>query len=98
MDRTSILGDTIDYMKELLHNINNLQEEMNLGENDLGLFKNSKPEEALIRNSPKVITCTVIYLNSFFFLIYQSRWDSSFNIFFKKYKKVKKGKFTNCMW
>ncbi|KAH6836245.1 beta HLH protein 93 [Perilla frutescens var. hirtella] len=56
MDRTSILGDTIDYMKELLHSINNLQEEMNLGVNELGLlsiFKNSKPEEILIRNSPK---------------------------------------------
>lgn len=57
MDRTSILGDTIDYMKELLRSINNLQEEMNLGGNELELlsiFKNAKPEEILIRNSPKV--------------------------------------------
>ncbi|XP_057794256.1 transcription factor bHLH93-like [Salvia miltiorrhiza] len=56
MDRTSILGDTIDYVKELLQSINNLQEEMNLGGNELellSLFKNAKPEEMLIRNSPK---------------------------------------------
>ncbi|XP_042056471.1 transcription factor bHLH93-like isoform X1 [Salvia splendens] len=56
MDRTSILGDTIDYMKEMLNSINNLQEEMNLGGNELGflsIFKNPKPEEILIRNSPK---------------------------------------------
>lgn len=52
MDRTSILGDAIDYMKELLQNINKLQQEMNLGESsELGLLK---PEEILIRNSPKV--------------------------------------------
>ncbi|KAG6434704.1 hypothetical protein SASPL_106345 [Salvia splendens] len=56
MDRTSILGDTIDYMKEMLNSINNLQEEMNLGGNELGflgIFKNPKPEEILIRNTPK---------------------------------------------
>ena len=28
MDRTAILGDTIDYMKELLERIRQLQEEM----------------------------------------------------------------------
>lgn len=58
MDRTSILGDTIDYMKELLHSINNLQEEMNLGGNELeslSIFKNAKPDQVLIRNSPKVL-------------------------------------------
>ncbi|KAL8490291.1 hypothetical protein ACS0TY_025989 [Phlomoides rotata] len=56
MDRTSILGDTIDYMKEVLERINCLQAEMGLGENELGLFSifdNVKPEEILIRNSPK---------------------------------------------
>ncbi|XP_019152597.1 PREDICTED: transcription factor bHLH93-like [Ipomoea nil] len=56
MDRTSILGDTIDYMKELLERINNLQEEMELGTNDLSLmsiFKNEKPNEMVVRNSPK---------------------------------------------
>ncbi|XP_059279557.1 transcription factor bHLH93-like [Lycium ferocissimum] len=56
MDRTSILGDTIDYMKELLEKINNLQEEMELEPNQLSLmsiFKDVKPNEMLVRNSPK---------------------------------------------
>ncbi|MCD9561204.1 hypothetical protein HAX54_020204 [Datura stramonium] len=56
MDRTSILGDTIDYMKELLEKINNLQEEMEVGPNQLSLmsiFKDVKPNEMLVRNSPK---------------------------------------------
>nr|GMC56229.1 transcription factor bHLH93-like [Ipomoea batatas] len=56
MDRTSILGDTIDYMKELLERINNLQEEMEMGKNELSLmsiFKNEKPNEMVVRNSPK---------------------------------------------
>lgn len=57
MDRTSIVGDTIDYTKELLEKINNLQEEMELGPNQLSLmsiFKNEKPIEIFVRNSPKV--------------------------------------------
>lgn len=60
MDRTSILGDTIDYMKELLERINNLQQEIDheAGSNHLnmmGLFKDVKPNhELLVRNSPKV--------------------------------------------
>ncbi|PIN10078.1 hypothetical protein CDL12_17330 [Handroanthus impetiginosus] len=57
MDRTSILGDTIDYIKELLERINSLQEEMDVGTNELGflsIFKDiAKPNEILIRNSPK---------------------------------------------
>ncbi|CAK9157907.1 unnamed protein product [Ilex paraguariensis] len=56
MDRTSILGDTIDYMKELLERINNLQEETAVGSNQLNLlsiFKDVKPNEVLVRNSPK---------------------------------------------
>ncbi|XP_016457676.1 transcription factor bHLH93-like [Nicotiana tabacum] len=56
MDRTSIVGDTIDYTKELLEKINNLQEEMELGPNQLSLmsiFKNEKPIEIFVRNSPK---------------------------------------------
>ncbi|KAL0432639.1 UNVERIFIED_CONTAM: Transcription factor [Sesamum latifolium] len=53
MDRTSILGDTIDYMKELLDRINNLQEEMDLGSDQLSIFKDAKPNEILVRNSPK---------------------------------------------
>ncbi|KAI3465194.1 hypothetical protein Pfo_021857 [Paulownia fortunei] len=56
MDRTSILGDTIDYMKELLERINNLQEEMDVGTDKLGLlsiFNDVKPNEILVRSSPK---------------------------------------------
>ncbi|KAA8528397.1 hypothetical protein F0562_035752 [Nyssa sinensis] len=56
MDRTSILGDTIDYMKELLERINNLQEEIEVDSNQLNLvsiFKDEKPNEVLVRNSPK---------------------------------------------
>ncbi|KAF3332216.1 transcription factor bHLH93-like protein [Carex littledalei] len=54
MDRTSILGDTIDYMKELLERIKQLQEEMEIesdSPNMLGLFRDSN--EMLVRNSPK---------------------------------------------
>lgn len=58
MDRTSILGDTIDYMKELLERINNLQEEIHEVDssnqfNLMSIFKDVKPNEVLIRNSPK---------------------------------------------
>ncbi|KAK9740478.1 hypothetical protein RND81_03G038600 [Saponaria officinalis] len=58
MDRTSILGDTIDYMKELLGRINNLQEEVDSVTSDpfnvVTIFKDSKPNDVLVRNSPKV--------------------------------------------
>ena len=57
MDRTSILGDTIDYMKELLERINNLQEENEVNSsqlNLLGILKDLKPNEIMVRNSPKV--------------------------------------------
>ncbi|KAK7311726.1 hypothetical protein RJT34_10038 [Clitoria ternatea] len=53
MDRTSILGDTIDYMKELLEKINNLQQEIDVDSNMTGIFKDVKPNEILVRNSPK---------------------------------------------
>ncbi|KAH7520385.1 hypothetical protein FEM48_Zijuj08G0138300 [Ziziphus jujuba var. spinosa] len=57
MDRTSILGDTIDYMKELLERINKLQEEgMEESTNQINLLsisKDLKPNEVLVRNSPK---------------------------------------------
>ncbi|KAL9238019.1 hypothetical protein vseg_012500 [Gypsophila vaccaria] len=58
MDRTSILGDTIDYMKELLGRINNLQEEVDGSVgcdqfNVVNIFKDSKPNEVLVRNTPK---------------------------------------------
>lgn len=77
MDRTSILGDAIDYMKELLQNINKLQEEMNLGESELGLFKNS-PEDILIRNSPKVTTYFLKYL-AYIQLTRQTKRDGESN-------------------
>lgn len=57
MDRTSILGDTIDYMKELLERINKLQEGNEEGPDQIKLMTNLKelkPNQALARNSPKV--------------------------------------------
>lgn len=56
MDRTSILADTIDYMKELLDKISSLQQEIQVGSNNLetGIFKDVKPNEIVVRNSPKV--------------------------------------------
>lgn len=57
MDRTSILGDTIDYMNELLERINKLKgENMEEDENQINLMgsKELKPNEVLGRNSPKV--------------------------------------------
>ncbi|URE34868.1 hypothetical protein MUK42_16459 [Musa troglodytarum] len=56
MDRTSILGDTIDYMKELLERIKRLQEEIDGGPEQaslLSIFKELNSSEALVRNSPK---------------------------------------------
>ncbi|KAA8531485.1 hypothetical protein F0562_006162 [Nyssa sinensis] len=53
MDRTSILGDTIDYMKELLEKINKIREEDMEAGMDQGNFKELKPNELLVRNSPK---------------------------------------------
>lgn len=60
MDRTSILGDTIDYMKELLEKIKTLQEEIEVDTTEnhqlslTSILKDSKPNEGQIRNSPKV--------------------------------------------
>ncbi|TKY56370.1 Transcription factor bHLH93 [Spatholobus suberectus] len=53
MDRTAILGDTIDYMKELLEKINNLKQEIETDSNMASIFKDVKPNEILVRNSPK---------------------------------------------
>lgn len=57
MDRTSILGDTIDYLKDLLQRINTLQkEEPKVGTNNqLSLMTELNPNhQVLVRNSPKV--------------------------------------------
>ncbi|XP_028777686.1 transcription factor bHLH93-like [Neltuma alba] len=53
MDRTSILGDTIDYMKELLEKIKDLQQEIDLDSNMVGVLKDARPNEITARNSPK---------------------------------------------
>ncbi|XP_054789018.1 transcription factor bHLH93-like isoform X2 [Prosopis cineraria] len=53
MDRTSILGDTIDYMKELLEKINKLQEELEVDSNMGGILEDAKQNEILVRNTPK---------------------------------------------
>lgn len=56
MDRTAILGDTIDYMKELLEKINKLQQEIEVDSSMIGgIFKDAKENDILVRNSPKVI-------------------------------------------
>ncbi|KAK9004448.1 hypothetical protein V6N11_002248 [Hibiscus sabdariffa] len=47
MDRTSILGDTIDYMKELLERINKLQEEETSQPILLSNLKEEKPNQVL---------------------------------------------------
>lgn len=57
MDRTSILVDTIDYTKELLERIKSLQQEMEAGPNELNMshiIKDAKPNEILVRKTPKV--------------------------------------------
>ncbi|EHA8591376.1 transcription factor bHLH93 [Cocos nucifera] len=56
MDRTSILGDTIDYIKELLERIKSLKEETKVvidQPNLLDTFSGVNPNEMLPRNSPK---------------------------------------------
>ncbi|XP_030528688.1 transcription factor bHLH93-like [Rhodamnia argentea] len=56
MDRTSILGDTIDYVKELTVKINSLQQESKLDLKQLNVLeplKEMKPSEVSVRNSPQ---------------------------------------------
>ncbi|XP_039135473.1 transcription factor bHLH93-like [Dioscorea cayenensis subsp. rotundata] len=56
MDKTSILGDTIDYMKELLERIKNLSEEMaQFGFDNsklLNIFKEMNSDDVSVKNSP----------------------------------------------
>ena len=51
MDRTSILGDAIEYMKELLDKINKLQQ---LGSNSDLKDSLTSTNQSMVRNSPKV--------------------------------------------
>ncbi|EER88977.1 anthocyanin regulatory R-S protein [Sorghum bicolor] len=57
MDRTSILGDTIDYMKELLERIKLLQEEIEEQQQEapgmLSVCRELNPIEMVARNIPK---------------------------------------------
>jgi uncharacterized small protein (DUF1192 family) len=62
MDRTSILGDTIDYVKELTERIKTLEEEIGATPEELDLLNTMKDSssgnnnEMLVRNSTKVRT------------------------------------------
>ncbi|KAK4346722.1 hypothetical protein RND71_033061 [Anisodus tanguticus] len=58
MDRTSILGDTINYVKELLDKIHRLRQDCEMEDEIkdiklMGNFKELKPNEAVVRNPPK---------------------------------------------
>ncbi|KAJ3681923.1 hypothetical protein LUZ60_014496 [Juncus effusus] len=55
MDRTSILGDTIDYVKELLEKIEKLQEEIDISSDKLDLLSTFKESsnDTIVRNSTK---------------------------------------------
>ncbi|ONM56431.1 hypothetical protein ZEAMMB73_Zm00001d021172 [Zea mays] len=57
MDWTSILGDTIDYMKELLERIKLLQEEIGQQQQEasgmLSVFYELNPNEMVARNTPR---------------------------------------------
>lgn len=60
MDRTSILGDTIDYVKELTERIKVLEEEIGASPEDLDLLNTVKDSasgssEMMVRNSTKVL-------------------------------------------
>ena len=62
MDRTSILGDTIDYVKELTERIKALEEEIGASPEDLNLlntlkdYSSNSNNEMMVRNSTKVRT------------------------------------------
>lgn len=70
MDRTSILGDTIDYVKELLERIQSLQQEIEVGSDQLNMMnilKDTKASDFIVRNSPKVCTLHSFKLLKFLF-------------------------------
>jgi hypothetical protein len=64
MDRTSILGDTIDYVKELTERIKVLEDEIGASSDDLNLLNtlndsSNNTNEMVVRNTTKVYTaCT----------------------------------------
>lgn len=63
MDRTSILGDTIDYVKELTERIKVLEDEIGASPEDLNLLNtlndsSHNNNEMMVRNSTKVCTST----------------------------------------
>ena len=62
MDRTSILGDAIEYMKELLDKINKLQE---LGSNS-DLKDSLTTNQSMVKNSPKVKKNKILFTFSYF--------------------------------
>lgn len=69
MDRTSILGDTIDYVKELTERIKVLQEEIGASPEDLDLLNtlkdsSSNSNEMMVRNSTKVRTFTSSHMRA----------------------------------
>ncbi|XP_022940462.1 transcription factor bHLH93-like isoform X2 [Cucurbita moschata] len=57
MDRTAILADSIDYVKELLEKINHLQREIEMANpsklESTGILRAENPSEYLVRNAPK---------------------------------------------
>jgi hypothetical protein len=61
MDRTSILGDTIDYVKELTERIKVLEDEIGASPDDLNLLNtlndsSNNTNEMVVRNTTKVCT------------------------------------------
>jgi hypothetical protein len=66
MDWTSILGDTIDYMKELLERIKLLQEEIGQQQQEasgmLSVFYELNPNEMVARNTPRYVKKLLLLL------------------------------------
>ncbi|KAL8472763.1 hypothetical protein ACS0TY_029837 [Phlomoides rotata] len=75
MDRTSILGDTIDYTRELLDKIHKLREEgMEEGNDQIALvgssyLKDVVKNEMQLRNPPKVRTARTYYFYYYYYSI-----------------------------